>query len=152
MPRCPNGTRRNKKTGNCEKFEKKTKSTLRKSSSKSRTSSKSIKSRSSSSSSNSEMVSLKKQYIEYNKELHKVQEEKDYYFNKGFLEPAEVSSGKGDSYDTHMKKAMAKQQKWIDLYHLTVEKQKDIEKKYEHINFDKLSKSVLEEIEEKYNP
>ena len=47
---------------------------------------------------------------------------------------------------------MAKQQKWIDLYHLTVEKQKDIEKKYEHINFDKLSKSVLEEIEEKYNP
>ena len=150
MPRCPNGTRRNKKTGNCEKFEKKPKGTLRKSPSKS------IKSRSStsSSSSNSEISAIKKQYIAYNKELHKAQDEKDYYFNKGFLEPAKVSSGKevSDTYDSHMKKAMAKQQKWIDLYHLAVEKQKDIERKYEHINFDRLSKSVLEEIEEKYNP
>ena len=121
---------------------KKIKGTLKKSSSKSR----------SSGSLNSEISALKKQYIAYNKELHKVQEEKDYYFNKGFLEPAEVSSGKEDSYDTHMKKAMAKQQKWIDLYHLAVEKQKDVEKKYEDINFNKLDKSVLEKIEEKYNP
>jgi len=147
MPRCENGTRRNKKTGNCEKFEKKPKGTLRQNLSKS------IKSRSSiSSTSKSEIVSLKKQYIAYNKELHKVQEKKKYYFTKGFLEPAQVSSKKKYSYDSYMKTAIAKQQKWIDLYHLSVEKQKDIERKYEHINFNKLDKSILEEIEEKYNP